>query len=410
MTETQVEQEVRMSGADTHTDVVVVGGGIAGLAGALALSRNGQRVTLLEKADEFGEVGAGLQMAPNASRVLDRWGLLNQVREVGFSPRHLVFRDALTGQELTRQSFGRAFEERYGAPYVVVHRSDLHTILLDACRDAGVTLINATVITGTRTEAGRGVATADDGREYAGHLLIGADGLDSTLRAQIAADPPVVSGYVAYRGTVPITRDTASGDLHDVVVHLGPECHLVQYPLRQGDLLNTVAVYRSASFERGEEQLVGSDELQAAYVGCVPAVHRALSNLRTGFRWPMYDREPTDTWRDGRMLLLGDAAHPMLQYLAQGACQAMEDAAALERVTAGVDLADESRVDAALSTFVAERAPRTARVQRTARVWGDVWHVGGVGRVLRNKLFSSRADGDLEVADWLYGGQPAVGL
>jgi 2-polyprenyl-6-methoxyphenol hydroxylase-like FAD-dependent oxidoreductase len=141
--------------------------------------------------------------------------------------------------------------------------------------------------------------------------------------------------------------------------------------------------------------------------GEVGAVHRALSNLRTGFRWPMYDREPTDTWRDGRMLLLGDAAHPMLQYLAQGACQAIEDAAALERVTAGVDLADEGRLDVALSTFVAERAPRTARVQRTAREWGEAWHVGGVGRDLRNKLFSSRADGDLAVADWLYGEQPA---
>ena len=220
------------------------------------------------------------------------------------------------------------------------------------------------------------------------------------------ADPPVVSGYVAYRGTVPITPDTVKGDLDDVVVYLGPECHLVQYPLRQGDLLNTVAVYRSASFERGEEQVAGSDELQAAYVGCVPAVHHALSNLGTGFRWPMYDREPTASWRDGRMLLLGDAAHPMLQYLAQGACQAIEDAAALQRLTADIDLADEGRLDAALSAFVAERAPRTARLQRTARAWGEAWHVGGIGRELRNKLFGSRADGDLEVADWLYGDQP----
>lgn len=386
----------------TPTDVLVIGGGMAGLAGALALTRNGKRVTLVEKAQEFGEVGAGLQMAPNASRVLDRWGLLDAVRDIGVSPRHLVFRDALTGQELTRQSLGREFQERYGAPYVVVHRSDLHAILLGACREAGVTLVNAAAIAGTRTEGGLGVATTADGHEYAAHLLIGADGLDSTLRAQVVADQAIVSGYVAYRGTVPISSDMPRSDLDDVVVYLGPQCHLVQYPLRKGELLNTVAVYRSPTFERGEQQIEGTDELERAYLNCAPAVRRALQNLNSGLRWPMYDREPIDAWQDGRMLLLGDAAHPMLQYLAQGACQALEDAAALERCTAGVDLADDVELDTALAAFVADRAPRTARVQLTARQWGESWHVEGIGRTLRNMLFRTRSDGDLGVADWLY--------
>ncbi len=398
------------------TDVLVIGGGMAGLAGALALRENGANVTLVERAPEFGEVGAGLQMAPNASRVLRRWGLLEKALEIGVQPKHLVFRDAVTGEELTRQSLGGEFEERYGAPYVVIHRSDLHRVLLEGCEAAGVRLINDVMVESVETVNGRGVAHTAAGVDYEADVVIGADGLKSTLRPLVANDQPVPSAYVAYRGTVPITADTPQADLEDVIVYLGPDCHLVQYPLRKGELLNTVAVFKSASFERGEEQYGGVDELEAAYKDCVPAVQAALKNLGTSMRWPMYDRDPIENWVAGRMVLMGDAAHPMLQYLAQGACQALEDAAVLQDASnAAVFTADGVNPggwDEAIREFNSIRAGRTARVQRTARIWGESWHVSGLARTLRNLLFKSRKDNDFRYNDWLYGqdgdGVPAL--
>ncbi|MCD4852354.1 FAD-dependent oxidoreductase [Arthrobacter sp. AK01] len=391
----------------TSTDVLVVGGGMAGLAGALALRENGANVTLVERAPEFGEVGAGLQMAPNASRVLKRWGLLEKALEIGVQPRHLVFRDATTGEELTRQSLRGEFEERYGAPYVVIHRSDLHRVLLEGCEAAGVKLVNDVMVESVETVDGRGVVHTAAGVDYEADVIIGADGLKSTLRPLVATDEPVSSAYVAYRGTVPITSETPATDLEDVVVYLGPDCHLVQYPLRKGELLNTVAVFKSPSFERGEEQYGGVDELQAAYKDCIPAVQAALANLGTGIRWPMYDRDPIENWIAGRMVLMGDAAHPMLQYLAQGACQALEDAAVLQDVSAGTvfttDGVNPAAWDEAIVAFNSARAARTARVQSTARVWGESWHVSGLGRTLRNLLFKSRKDNDFQYNDWLYG-------
>ena len=396
-----------MSEHATSTDVLVVGGGMAGLAGALALRANGAEVTLVERAPEFGEVGAGLQMAPNASRVLKRWGLLEKALEIGVQPKHLVFRDAVTGEELTRQSLAGEFEERYGAPYVVIHRSDLHRVLLEACQAAGVRLVNDVFVESVETVDGRGVAHTAAGVDYEADVVIGADGLKSTLRPVVANDEPVGSAYVAYRGTVPITESTPKTDLEDVIVYLGPDCHLVQYPLRKGKLLNTVAVFKSASFERGEEQYGGVDELEAAYKDCVPAVQDALKNLATGIRWPMYDRNPIENWIAGRMVLMGDAAHPMLQYLAQGACQALEDAAVLQDVSKGTvftdDGVDPAAWDEAIRRFNKLRAGRTAKVQRTARIWGESWHVSGLARTLRNLLFKSRGDGNYQYNDWLYG-------
>jgi 2-polyprenyl-6-methoxyphenol hydroxylase-like FAD-dependent oxidoreductase len=400
-----------MSDLKTSTDVLVIGGGMAGLAGALALRENGAEVTLVERAPEFGEVGAGLQMAPNASRVLKRWGLLEKALEIGVRPKHLVFRDAVTGEELTRQTLGGEFEERYGAPYVVIHRSDLHRVLLEACEEAGVRLVNDVMVESVETVNGRGVAHTSSGAIYEADVVIGADGLKSTLRTAVVQDAPVSSSYVAYRGTVPITEKTPRADLEDVIVYLGPDCHLVQYPLRKGELLNTVAVFKSPSFERGEEQYGGVDELEAAYKDCVPAVREALKNLATGIRWPMYDRDPIENWIAGRMVLMGDAAHPMLQYLAQGACQALEDAAVLQDVSSGTVFTPEGvrpeEWDSAIARFNTLRAGRTAHVQRTARVWGESWHVSGLARTLRNLLFKSRRDGDYQYSDWLYGQEGA---
>ncbi|MDX3111708.1 FAD-dependent monooxygenase [Nonomuraea angiospora] len=361
-------------------EVVVVGGGIGGLAAAFAQARAGRAVRVLERSAAFGEVGAGLQLGPNATRVLHRWGLLDQVTEKGVLPRRLVFRDALTGEELTHLDLGEGFRHRYGGPYVVAHRGDLHAVLLRACTDAGVELLNGRHV--ERVDAGRARTHCADGEVHEGDVVVAADGLQSVLRAQLVADQTHDSGFVAYRGMRPLPEDF---DVSDVVAYLGPDCHFVQYALRGGELLNQVAVFR------------GPGDLEPAFDDCCEAIGKGLPYLWRERHWPMLDRPPTGTWVRGRLALLGDAAHPMLQYLAQGACQAIEDAHELAEQSAAGDW------DRALAAYQEIRAPRTARVQTTARLWGDIWHVDGVARVLRNELFRTRDPAGHAYVDWLYG-------
>lgn len=382
----------------------VVGGGIGGLATALGLTRAGCTVTVVEQAEAFGEIGAGLQIGPNATRILDSWGLLDKVKEIGVLPENIVMRDAVTGDEVTRLPLGEAFRERYGAPYVVIHRTDLHAILLEACREAGVELITDVRIDNVADGGAGTTATASDGRTFDADVTIGADGLHSVLRQSIVGDDPVPSGYVAYRGTVPI-EDVPEEDreLQDVVVWVGPGWHLVQYRLRAGKVLNQVAVFESPSFLRGEPDFGGIEELESIFQGCHPRVRGAIENLGKQRRWPLYDRLPADFWGEGRLVLTGDAAHPMLQYLAQGCCQALEDAKTLElfvgEATGSVDW------PTILRRYSESRIPRTAQVQTRARMFGDICHAGGVNRILRNELLTGAAPDQLfEYADWIYQG------
>ncbi|WP_422935257.1 FAD-dependent monooxygenase [Sinomonas sp. P47F7] len=390
---------------------VVIGGGIGGVATALRLRQQGTCVTLVEQAPEFGEVGAGLQLAPNATRLLKEWGLLERVLSVAVAPKHLVFRDAVSGRELLRQDVRGEFEARYGAPYIVAHRADLHAILVDAAREAGVELVNGVTIARTENTSLGARAVTADGRVYDADAVLAADGLRSAVRAEMSDDEPIPSGYVAFRGALPISDVKHASDMEDVVVWLGPRCHLVQYPLRKGEMFNTVAVFQSPAFLRGEEVWGTEGELEEAYKDCVPEVRKALENLWRVRSWPMFDRLPLPTWVDGNMALLGDAAHPMLQYLAQGACQALEDAHVLgdavrRRVLPASD--DGGRREAwalALREFNEVREPRTSRVQTTARVWGESWHVDEpIAVLVRNMLFEAAgARGGFPYTDWLYG-------
>ncbi|WP_167044290.1 FAD-dependent monooxygenase [Salinibacterium sp. ZJ454] len=395
----------------TTPEVLVVGGGIGGLATAFVLRRSGVTVTLVERAAEFGEVGAGLQLGPNATRILDDWGLLENVKAIGVVPHNLVVRDAITNEELTRQELLGDFAERYGAPYVVAHRSDLHTVFLNAARDAGVTLVTSEQIDRVETVGDRAIAHAVSGKTWEVDAVIAADGLRSALRAQISDDAPVASGYVAYRGTCPIDEVPELQHHDDVVVWVGPGCHFVQYPLRGGEVLNQVAVFQSPAFERGEAEWGGPEELEAAYKDCVEPIREGLEHIWKDRQWQMYDREPIGTWVQGRMVLVGDAAHPMLQYLAQGACQAIEDAEAIGRAVANhvlaaqadnAEQANNAGWPAALEEFAAERTVRTAQVQRSARKWGASWHVDGAARVARNALYKGRNPHSYEYLDWIY--------
>lgn len=382
-------------------DVLVVGGGIGGLASAYALATAGRFVRVLERAPEFAEVGAGLQIAPNATRILRDWGLLDEVLAAGVVPRRLVFRDVLDGSPLTHLDLDEVFTRRYGAPYVVIHRTDLLDILVRACVRAGVDLVANCAVEDVVTEGETAVVRTAAG-EHRAHLAVAADGLRSRLRAHLSADEPVCSGYVAYRGAVPVAeldRTLDEDARRDVVLHLGPGCHLVQYPLRRGEIFNTVAVFASPAFRRGEPEWGGPAELDQAFAGACETVRHGLRSLWRDRWWPMFDRPPIQRWVAGRLVLTGDAAHPMLQYLAQGACQAIEDAAQL----AASLTAHHVDWTTALKDYEAVRTRRTAMVQTRARTWGEIWHVDGLPRLLRNELFRDRRVDDFKHIDWLYG-------
>lgn len=385
--------------------VIIAGGGIGGAANALALARKGAQVTLFERSAEFGEVGAGLQVGPHGARILDSFGILEEVLADGFQPKNLVFRDAITAETLTTVNLGEEFRARYGGPYFVTHRSDLHASLINAAKQAGAELHTGTTVTDVITEGNGVVVQTDDGRSHCADVALGMDGLKSRLRKKIADDAPVSSGYAAYRGTTPYEQVDLDEDIEDVIGYIGPDCHFIQYPLRRGELLNQVAVFKSPGYQQGREGWGGPDELEPAYAHCHENVRRGLKYLWTDRWWPMYDREPIDNWVHGRMLLLGDAAHPPLQYLASGAVMAIEDAKCLADYAAG-DYADGGRNAAwpqILKAVNAERAPRCNRILTVGRMWGELWHLDGVGRIARNELFRTRDASDYKYTDWLWG-------
>jgi len=391
-----------VSNSPGGAEVLIAGGGIGGLTAALALARAGSPVRVLERASEFVEIGAGIQLAPNATRILAELDVLDEVLSVGVVPNRLVLSSALTGDELTSLDL-KDFPERYGAPYVVLHRSDLLAILLAACQanDQIALETESDVVRGDSEDA-EVVAVLADGSTRRGAALIGADGLRSTIRAQIVEDEPVESGYVAYRGALPLGEIVRPSDLGDVVVFIGPGLHFVQYPVRRGELYNQVAVFRSARYLRGEEPWGDPSELTEAFRGVCDHVQDGLRSIKRDKWWQMTDRRPIDRWTQGRMALLGDAAHPMLQYLAQGACQAIEDAAALG-LAARRWVRDDTAVEEALEQYAASRIPQASLVQTTARQWGDLWHLDGMGAAVRNAYLRERAIDDHRHVEWLYG-------
>lgn len=394
-----------MSAAGKDVDVVIVGGGIGGLASAYALATAGHTVRVLEQAADFTEVGAGLQLAPNATRILREWGMLDQVVEAGVLPRRLVLKDALDGSELTHLELGETFDQRYQAPYVVTHRNDLLAALLAGCRDAGVDLVPSVQVDDVQIRSDSASAIAGS-QSHTAEVVLAADGLWSTLRAKLSNDEPICSGYVAYRGAFPTSEvidNLGEASLHDMVVYLGPGRHLVQYALRRGEIFNTVAVFASPTYHTGNPDWGGPDELDHVFADSCEDVRRGLSSLWRDRRWAMYDRLPIPTWVRGRMALTGDAAHPMLQYLAQGACQAIEDAHCLGVASAKHSVDGRTDWPTTLDTYAAASSERTARVQTTARTWGDIWHVDGLARQLRNALFRDRDATDYKYLDWLYG-------
>ncbi|MFE5212183.1 FAD-dependent oxidoreductase [Streptomyces sp. NPDC056600] len=394
------------SAAD-RPDVLVVGGGIGGLGTALALTRKGLRVRVLERAPEFGEVGAGLQIAPNCTRILAEYGLLDEARSLGVVPESMVMKDALDSTELTRLDL-RDLERRYGFPYMVIHRSDLHGIFLRACERSGVELLTDATVVGYENTVEGALVRLEDGTVHEAPLVVAADGLHSVARRQLVGDDVVSSSYVAYRAAVPIEKVQDNGVAEkDVSLYVGPRCHFVQYALRGGAMFNQVAVFESPKALAGQEDWGTPDELDAAFAATCDTVRDGIPLMWRDRWWRMFDRDPIETWVHGRIVLLGDAAHPPLQYMAQGAIMAIEDGWVLaeqwRRMRAAAAPGERPDWDGALAAYEAVRVEHCRRVQTTARAWGELWHLDGEDRRRRNEILRARGTYDYSFTDWVYG-------
>jgi salicylate hydroxylase len=383
-------------------EILIAGGGIGGLAAALALAQKGCRVRVLEKAAEFGEIGYGIQMGPNVARMLDRLGVLKSLEPASVFPEALIFADALTNEEVSRISLGKAFVSRYKFRYFVIHRRDLHGGLLEACKRRSEVVLESSRGVKSFTQKGDAVTVVcEDGSVYEGAALIGADGLWSPTRQAVVADgAPRMAGHYVYRGVVPTGDIVDKSRIDTMTIWGGPDLHMVQYRLQGGAVMNNVATICSRRIRRGEPNPGEPAELEEIFARTHPSVRENLRYVSRERNWVLHDREPAINWTDGRVTLLGDAAHPTLQYLAQGAQMAIEDGVVLaEKVAAAGE--DYHR---AFLAYQRERMNRTARVVLSSRFFGEYIHVDGGARELRNELARGRDPDNPWEVDWLYRG------
>ena len=383
--------------------ILVVGGGLGGAAVALALALNGFRVRLIEQAPEFGVIGYGIQLGPNAFHMFDRLGLSESVLKQSIIPNSLLMLDSVDGAIIARIPTRASFVERFKHPYIVIHRVDLHHILLDACKaNSDIELMPETNVIGYE-DLGDRVRLRTQGDDIEGAAIVGADGLRSTIRQQMVREgEPRMIGFVAHRTIVPMSEVSADVRRNDVVLWSGPGFHIVHYPLRAGTLFNIVAVFKTLSYlERGDLKSYRA-EIERTYCDSHPSMKALLSMMDVTRRWVISDRDPIRHWSKGRVTLLGDAAHPTLQTLAQGACMAIEDAVCLAQL---VDQANGDFVSA-FRRYEAARYLRTARVQFESRYhWDNFYHVGGLEREVAREIWSKRSEQEMfECLAWLYDG------
>ncbi len=381
--------------------VIIVGGGIGGLAAALSLTRQGVEVLLLEQADQIGEIGAGIQLGPNAFAALDALGVGKAARDRAVFTDHTTMMDAIDATEVVRIETGEKFRERFGGPYAVIHRADIHLSILEAVQDNPLIKFKTSTHVEDVKVGPNGVEVTDSkGEVYKADAVVGCDGVKSVIRARTIGVQHRVTGHVVYRAVV--DRENMPEDLciNAPVLWAGPRCHLVHYPLRAGKQYNLVVTFHSREQEEWGVREGSKEEVMSYFQGVHPRPRQMLDRPTSWRRWATADAEPVAAWGEGPCTLLGDAAHPMTQYMAQGACMALEDAVTLGEAYAktGGDF------DAAFRLYESVRVPRTARVVWSTREMGRIYHAEGVERQVRNLLWKGKTQDQFYTQlEWLYG-------
>jgi len=381
--------------------VLVAGGGIGGIAAALALVRRGFAVKVLEQAAELGEIGAGIQLGPNAFAAFDALGIGEIARAKAVYTDEMVMHDALDETLVGRIPTGEAFRKRFGNPYAVIHRADVHGSLLEGAKASDRIEVATSTQVQRIEQDDTGVTVFDArGNRHRGVALIGADGVKSAVRRQYVGDEARVSGHVVYRAVVDRADFPKNLQWNAASIWVGPNCHLVHYPLRGGEQYNVVVTFHSREQEEWSVREGSREEVQSYFEGICPRARQLIDLPKDWKRWATADREPIAQWNYGRATLLGDAAHPTLQYLAQGACMAMEDA-----VTLGEALrVHDNDFAKAFELYQRSRVARTARIVLSAREMGRIFHAKGVERLVRNGLWTGRsAERFYDAMEWLYG-------
>ncbi|SPK76525.1 3-hydroxybenzoate 6-hydroxylase (plasmid) [Cupriavidus taiwanensis] len=381
--------------------VLIIGGGIGGLAAALALAKQGIRIELLEQADQIGEIGAGIQLAANAFAALDALGVGQAARDRAVFTDQMILKDALDASDVAVVNVGTSYRERFGNPYAVIHRADIHLSILEAVQDHPLITFRTRTRVGKLEQGERGVTVIDQrGECHVADAVVGCDGVKSAIRQTLIGDEARVTGHVVYRAVVDVEDMPKDLQVNAPVVWAGPHCHLVHYPLRGGQQYNLVVTFHSREKEEWGVKDGSKDEVLSYFEAIHPLPHQMLDRPSSWKRWATADREPVERWSFGRATVLGDAAHPMTQYVAQGACQALEDA-----VTLGAAVREANGdLEAAFTLYEQARIPRTARVLYAARDMGRIYHAKGVDRYVRNSLWTGRTQSQFyDSLQWLHG-------
>jgi salicylate hydroxylase len=383
--------------------VIVVGAGVGGLTCALSLARRGNVVTVLERADAPAEVGAGLQLSPNATRVLIDLGLEDELRDTAFAPEAAMVRDRATGRVLLETRLGSFAEHRWGAPYLQIHRADLHGVLMDAVKaEPRIAVRFGFPVDGVRQSETRVAAVSGD-EAVEGDVLVGADGVRSKVREILfGPENPRFTGQVAWRGVAKADWRLRGLTPPFAQIWTGEGRHFVHYYLRRGELINVVGVVQRDWREESWTRPGDPADFAADFAGWPEPVASLIAAVEQPFLWALYGRDPLPNWTQGRATLLGDACHPMLPFLAQGAAMAIEDSAALARL-----LAESSDVHGALVAYEALRKPRTTKVQERARLNAHLFHLPPPFAGLPFRLASMMDGRDPNRRamhfDWIYG-------
>lgn len=380
---------------------IVVGGGIGGLAAALALTRQGIQVQLLEQASHIGEIGAGIQLGPNAFAALDALGVGTAARKCAVFTDHIIMMDAVDNTEIVRIQTDQTFRDRFNGPYAVIHRADIHGAILQGVQDDPlISFHTSTQIQGFRQTEAFAEVTDTNGNVFQADVVVGCDGVKSVVRDHLIGGAPRVTGHVVYRAVVDKARMPEDLRINAPVLWAGPRCHLVHYPLRGGEQYNLVVTFHSREQEEWGVRDGSKEEVLSYFEGIHRRPRRLLDLPESWRRWATADREPVEQWSIGRATILGDAAHPMSQYMAQGACMALEDA-----VTLGLSVRTcDGDLPTAFRLYESLRIPRTARVVWSTREMGRIYHAAGVERTVRNSLWKDTPQSRFyDNLQWLYG-------